>query len=112
MSYTSTNPRAATNPLRSVVWNKPASQVLGWIPAQVATFELGKARRDVSALTEQLQDLYRSLGEQNAVKNKVLRRLGQAAVFRSINKRRAMLRAARRALAATELALLSDAVSA
>ena len=48
MSYTHTsrNPLAAANPLRSMVWNKPAHQVLGWTPRQCAEFEIARDLRE------------------------------------------------------------------
>lgn len=105
-SYQTTNPRAATSPLRSMVWNKPAHQVLGWTERQTAAFELNKAIRDVAHQEANLIAAYQHLGSQNGHRNKVLRRIGQSAAMRLINSTRSRLRAARKALTTAHAALL------
>ncbi|MDR3524051.1 MAG: hypothetical protein P4L66_08090 [Acetobacteraceae bacterium] len=111
-SYHSRNPLAAANPLRSMVWNKPAAQVLGPSPRQLAEFNLAKCRSAVQHLSECLAEAYRNLGEQNRRKNKILRKISVAAAFRTINRIRTQLRAAHRDSASAGLAMLPFAAAA
>ncbi len=108
-SYASANPRAAHNPLRSRVWNRPAHEVIGWTAKQGAEFDLDRARQAVLGWEGRLQSNYKSLGFANKLTGKKAwaRRAAQAKAFREINQTRGLLRDARRALAAAELAMLA-----
>lgn len=108
-SYTSSNPAAATSPLRSMAWSRPAHQVMGWTPAQVAGFNLSNARRDVSMLEERFASACQALGDANRLVGKKagMRRYWQGKAFGLINSARAQLRAARARLVASEMAMLA-----
>ncbi len=114
MSYTSRNPLAAANPLRSMVWNKPASQVLGWNPRQIAEFEIARDRQNLANLEDRLVGAYAQLGSANKQTGvgRYSREFCVATAFRSINATRASIRATRKSLATAELALLACAIPA
>ena len=113
-SYTSRNPAAAASPLRSMAMIRPAHQVIGWTPAQIATFNLTNARSAVSMLEDRFAGACRALGEANRVTGKKAwtRRARQSKAFGQINSARAQLRAARAHLVASEMAMLAFAAAA
>ena len=116
MSYTHTsrNPLAAANPLRSMVWNKPAHQVLGWTPRQCAEFEIARDRQSLATLEGHLIAAYAALGRANKQTGvgRYSREFCVAAAFRLINATRRQLRETRKSLARAEMALLACAIAA
>ena len=107
MRYAGTrNPRAETNPLRSIPLFKPAATVLAPGVRQVLEANLKAARVSIATSTEHLAAACASLGRANRLKGYARRRY-QGEAFRWINRARANLRAARKALAAAEAGLLA-----
>ena len=100
------DPRANSNPLRSLSLYRPAAQVMGWTAQQKAEFCVKRDRTALDRATTYLPIAYAGLGKANRVKGPMRRRY-QADAFRRINQARANVSAARKALAASEAALLA-----
>jgi hypothetical protein len=101
-SYHSSNPRAATNPLASIPLFRPRETVLGWTDAQKATWALQRDTNNLAVAEAAYAHACTQLGVAN--RRKSMRRTHVANAFRYINARRAILRAARKALAASQVA--------
>ncbi len=97
-SYQTSNPRAATNPLRSMPLIRPAHLVMGWTVEQKATFSLQVARNNLAAAETNFAAACAALGAANKLRS--MRRYWQGKAMRTLNGRRAQLRQARAALAA------------
>ena len=104
-TYQTRNPLARTNPLRSIPFMRPAAVVFGPTNREKAEWALTIARRDVPLLERKVWVYCAALGNANRVRGP-MRRHWQANAFRQINSARAQLRAARKALAAAEAAML------
>ena len=99
------NPRAETNPLRSIPLLRPASAVFGPTLRQKIEARLFIARRDLKSAEVYLPIAYAALGRANRSRGR--RRFWQREAFQMINRTRAELHAARKALAAAEMELLA-----
>ena len=100
MHYAGTrNPRAETNPLRSIPLFRPADQVLRkYTPRQLIEWDLAIARRDLPAVEAGFATACRVLGDANRSRA-TLRRGRQAKAMRLVNEARARLRTTRAKLA-------------
>lgn len=106
MFYQSRNPLAATSPLRSMQWGRPAALVLGYSEAETAAWELDRARLMLVALEDRFAGACRALGDANRLRFATnIKRMWQGKAMRSLNSARAQLRAARARLVAAELAM-------
>jgi hypothetical protein len=89
---------------------RPAHEVLGWTADQKAAWCVERDRLALAAAEANYVAACKELGLSNRMRNKILRRVNVAAAFRMINRARAAIRAARRALAASEIAVLQLAL--
>ena len=97
-----------TNPLRSMPFLRPAEQVLGYSPQQVAEWNLAIARRDVPALEQRYASACDGLSSANRMRGP-MKRHWQSKSMQSLNSARAQLRAARKDLVVAEAAMLAFA---
>jgi hypothetical protein len=114
MFYQSSNPLAATSPLRSLPLFKPAYLVLGYSEAEKADFELDRARVMLAALEGRYAAACQSLGEANKLRGLMggsTKRRYQREAMARINSARAQLRDACARLAAAELAMTALATA-
>ena len=109
-TYASRNPLAATSPLRSCQWGRPAYLVMGLTAMQKAELELQTARNNVPGLVSAYALCRAELGRANKAPI-IRRRRVQSAVMRGLNTARAALRRALRRVALAELALAALAVA-
>jgi hypothetical protein len=99
-----------TNPLRSLPLFRPVYLVLGVTEQQKAEAELHSARHAVPILEDGYAAACAALGQANRMRWPQ-RRVWQARAFRSINRARAELRAAKKRLTAAERAMAIFAIA-
>ena len=107
-TYQTSNPLACTNPLRSILFARPAAAVLGPTDPARAEWALTIARRDVPLLEARYAVYCAALGDATRLRGPMPRHW-QSKAFRQINSARKQLRDARKALIAAETAMLAFA---
>ncbi len=107
-TYQTRNPLARTNPLRSLPLYLSTARIVPRTAQQDAEWALAIARRDLPTCEKRFTVYCAALGSANRMRGP-MRRHWQAKAFRQINVARAQLRAARKALAAAETAMLTFA---
>jgi hypothetical protein len=93
------NARSMANPLAGVPLYRPVATVLGWTDAEKAAWCIARDRGNLAAAEANYAAACADLGAAN--RSKVMRRIRQGNALRAINTRRAALRRARAALAAS-----------
>ena len=104
--YQTRNPKAVHSPLRSIPLFRPGAQVLGPTPQQRLLAQAAAARTAIDLSAEHYRAACLSLSRANKLKGYARRRF-QGEAFRWINRARANLRKAQKALLAAETALLA-----
>ena len=102
-------PAMLANPLARVQYWRPAETVLGWSQAQKTAWAVERDRGNLRAAEGAFASACKALGLANV--SKTMRRARVAAAFRCLNQRRGVLIRARKALAASQIALATLATA-
>jgi len=108
-TYANANPAKHCNLLSGVALIRPAHRVLGYTAQQKAEWALAIAVRDLAGAERHYTVCCAELGKANAYGRVNMRAAYKATAFRQINKARAQRRAALKALAAAQNAMLAFA---
>ena len=106
-TYATATPAKPCNLLSGVALIRPAHRVLGYTAQQKAEWALAIAVRDLAGAERHYTVCCAELGKANAYGRVNMRAAYKATAFRQINKARAQRRAALKAVAAAQDALLA-----